>query len=119
MPHYTCKINEKHCVDCGRSQGLMMSDKICYPKRNRCQNEITVKIPKDTSESHQNLFWVNFFILVKTVVLLYKNLKKRNKNSSEGIICVFMLFSSQETCHTLSPRRCIKEVEGLLTSFFF
>ena len=50
--------------------------------------------------------------------MLYKKLRKKNKNSSEGIVCILMLFSSQETLCSLLLLRGISKAEGFLSSSY-
>ena len=46
VPHCTCNISKYTFVHCGRSQGLLMSDGICYFHCNCCKHEIKTEIWK-------------------------------------------------------------------------
>lgn len=49
----------------------------------------------------------NIYIIGRYVILLKWSMgyAEKNKNSSESMICMFVLLTSQQTCHWMSLRR--------------
>lgn len=49
----------KNCLQCGRSQGLMIKDGVHYLQSKCCKNEIQIKILKGKFASHGDPYQSN------------------------------------------------------------
>lgn len=87
IPRDTCEINKSICVHFRIWPGTITSDGMRYKMRLKQKNQ------------KKRNFLVEIFVWSKLLLLLFK----KTEESSEGVACAFVLFSSQETCLSLSP----------------